>query len=134
TGMAERSPMRITVPLPNWRSIWVSAADSARFLFSSMGVLLGMVGPTRRSLAAPRLSVRDRPARGARPDDDSIPQGPAAPRSVFGSFCQHFQQAGQGGGHGLAAHGVAVALEQEGFGEGIAAATLPGDPDGADGL
>ena len=37
-GMAtcSRSPMRMTVPLPNCRSIWLSAAASARFLFSSI--------------------------------------------------------------------------------------------------
>src|SRR5690606_33227844 len=31
-----RSPMRMTDPLPNCFSIWVRAADRARFLFSSM--------------------------------------------------------------------------------------------------
>src|SRR5690606_19182855 len=32
--------MRITEPLPNCFSIWLSAADSARFLFSSIGFFL----------------------------------------------------------------------------------------------
>ena len=33
---AGASPMRITVPLPNWRSIWPKAAARAFFLFSSI--------------------------------------------------------------------------------------------------
>ncbi len=33
-----RSPMRITEPLPNCFSIWVRAAERARFLFSSIVV------------------------------------------------------------------------------------------------
>src|SRR5690606_29305149 len=37
---ATRSPMRITEPLPNCLSIWLRAADSARFLFSSMARVL----------------------------------------------------------------------------------------------
>jgi len=40
TGSTTRSPMRITEPLPNCFSIWLSAADSARFLFSSIGFVL----------------------------------------------------------------------------------------------
>jgi len=41
---ALESPMRMIAPLPNCRSIWLSAALSARFLFSSMGMR-----PPRRS-------------------------------------------------------------------------------------
>jgi hypothetical protein len=36
TISATRSPMRMTEPLPNCFSIWLSAADRARFLFSSI--------------------------------------------------------------------------------------------------
>src|SRR5690606_81390 len=43
-------------------------------------------------------------------------------------------QAVEGGGDGLAADGFAVAFEMEDLGPGVAAAALPADPDGADGL
>src|SRR5690606_29772968 len=36
TAWAVPSPMRMTDPLPNCFSIWLRAADSARFLFSSI--------------------------------------------------------------------------------------------------
>src|SRR5690606_27018077 len=47
------SPMRITEPLPNCFSIWLRAAERARFLFSSIVVVLvmvnsGWVHPCRR--------------------------------------------------------------------------------------
>src|SRR5690606_37665776 len=52
-GSTLPSPMRITEPLPNCFSIWPSAAESARFLFSSIVVVLvmvnsGWVHPCRR--------------------------------------------------------------------------------------
>ena len=40
TASTVRSPMRITEPLPNCFSIWPRAAASARFLFSSIAVVL----------------------------------------------------------------------------------------------
>src|SRR3546814_10156952 len=43
TTSATRSPMRMTEPLPYCFSIWVRAAESARFLFSSIVVVLVMV-------------------------------------------------------------------------------------------
>src|SRR5690606_28651189 len=43
TTSATRSPMRMTEPLPYCFSIWVTAADSARFLFSSIVVVLVML-------------------------------------------------------------------------------------------
>src|SRR5690606_34530662 len=45
-----------------------------------------------------------------------------------------FEQAVQGGGHGLATHRLTVAIEMEHHGGRIAAAALPGDPDRADRL
>src|SRR5690606_15182930 len=44
TTSATRSPMRMTEPLPYCFSIWVRAADSAGFLFSSIVVVLVMLG------------------------------------------------------------------------------------------
>ncbi|MNN44342.1 hypothetical protein D3C81_1586280 [compost metagenome] len=43
TGSTTRSPMRITEPLPNCFSIWPRAAARARFLFSSIGLVLAEV-------------------------------------------------------------------------------------------
>ncbi|MNV73201.1 hypothetical protein D3C71_1663350 [compost metagenome] len=43
TASTTRSPMRITAPLPNCFSIWPRAAVRARFLFSSIGVVLAEV-------------------------------------------------------------------------------------------
>src|SRR5690606_27882982 len=42
-GSTLPSPIRITEPLPNCFSIWLKAAERARFLFSSIVVVLVMV-------------------------------------------------------------------------------------------
>src|SRR5690606_11948696 len=90
TASTRPSPMRMTAPLPNCFSIWPSAAASARFLFSSIVVVLVIVDWCRdASLHAPiaqaatgrrgwNLAPAGRPGRRASPHP-AVGKCPAPP-------------------------------------------------------